>query len=242
MNEMIVKHEVLPLKGAAPSYGLSIKADDPAFDDRPVARTGREALAKENEVQGEVRRSRERTYQIGEALVAGREWAMDQAHTNNPRTRRCREFFGHWLQVNGFADIDGSPCNKDKKGSGEFGCYLRLAQKPVRDVVDAYLDTLTEKKRATYNSPSALWRAYACKDRCNRGRLKGEVAPEMPPGVDTSDPQSEAEARALKLAHQVQRECALIDPKAVLTKGTRVNLIEAADLLLLLAKAKAEAA
>ena len=70
---------------------------------------------------------------------------MKQARTKTPTTRKYRELFGHWLQMNGFDDIDKS----DR-------AHLLQMMENLHEV-EAWRASLKPEARVNLNSPSATW-------------------------------------------------------------------------------------
>jgi len=85
---------------------------------------------------------------VGEALVVGREWAMNQAQTNKPEGKGYNLCFGEWLVRYKLDDMD--------KGD----------RSRLFDVMDnlpniiAWRQTLTLTQRLTLNHPSSVWRKF----------------------------------------------------------------------------------
>ncbi len=95
---------------------------------------------------------------VGAALRVGRDEAMAKARTNKPSGKNYNTAFHHWLQLNDFADLDGS----------DRGKLLQIIDH--LEAVEAWRATLTEAERLRWNHPSSVWRAYECPNRGNRGR------------------------------------------------------------------------
>jgi hypothetical protein len=88
---------------------------------------------------------------IGEALVIGRQEAIDKAKNNQGRL--YNETFHNWIQHAGFADLD----------KGDRGKLLNIMDD--LDNVEAWRATLEQSERLRLNHPSAVWRRLKCKDR-----------------------------------------------------------------------------
>jgi hypothetical protein len=119
---------------------------------------------------------------IGAALLVGRQEAMKKAHKNEPSGRKYNELFSHWLQLHGFDDINQTDRSQ----------LMRMMDQLKE--VEAYRAGLSEAKRTTLNSPSAIWRAWQCPNRGNGGRGKNGAG--EPPKPQTDFEKADAEFAA----------------------------------------------
>jgi hypothetical protein len=100
---------------------------------------------------------------IGGALLFGRQECMKKAGATEPSGRKYNELYSHWLEVNGFGDIDSSDRSK----------LLQLMEN--LQAVETWRETLTEDQRARWNHhPYTVFGAWTCKDRGNRGRPRDD--------------------------------------------------------------------
>jgi hypothetical protein len=102
---------------------------------------------------------------VGEALRVGREWAMNQAGTNEPRGKGYNMAFGEWLTNNKFDDMD--------KGDRSRLFELMDNLGPIED----YRRTLSLTQRLKLNHPNAVVRNW-----------KKAVEPEPEPGSEPAKP------------------------------------------------------
>ena len=81
---------------------------------------------------------------VGEALVVGRDFAMNAAGTNRPEGKGYNLAFGEWLAQYKLDDMDkGDRCRLDNLVN-----------------VTAWRQTLTLSQRLTLNHPSSVWRKF----------------------------------------------------------------------------------
>ena len=163
-------------------------AAQPTFSgDDPVAR-GREAWERLKAVG---RTSWEDWKTVGAALLAGRTHAMAKANKNEPRGERYKVEFRNWLQIHKFDSIDKS----------DRGRLIWIMQPENLDRIEKLRATWTDAQRASWNSPSKVWKVATCKDRGIAAMEKAEKAKQaetpmpnpsdLPPPTDQFDEENE---------------------------------------------------
>lgn len=135
----------------------------------------------------------------GDALVVGRQLCMKLAHTTMPRGKKYNMEFSRWLEANSPLDEIHESDRRDL-----FKVMDHLAE------IEEWRATLTEGQRASWNSPSTIWRVSRCGDR-GLPRLRSERScrkeAETDARVSTEDDQEEIrewwQSKLLVLANQV---------------------------------------
>jgi hypothetical protein len=102
---------------------------------------------------------------VGEAHLVGREWAMHQAGTNEPRGKGYNMAFGEWLTKNKFNDMD----------KGDRSRLFEVMDNLV--LIEDYRQTLTLTERLKLNHPNAVLRKW-----------KNAIRPEPEPGSEPKKP------------------------------------------------------
>jgi len=105
---------------------------------------------------------------IGQALVIGRQQALEKANKARPGGKTYNTAFSEWLRYYGFDQIDKADRAK----------LLNIIDD--LDKVERWRAGLTEGQRARYNAPSTIWRAYTCPNRGNRGQPRSIHHTEQP--------------------------------------------------------------
>jgi hypothetical protein len=173
----------------------ALRGAAPPNTDNAVA-LGQAAWARR---KADVRASWEDWKLIGEALLVGRQCAMDQAHTSKPAGKKYSVHFHHWIETHGFGDID-----KDDRAK------LLLIMTHL-DEIEAWRARRPQAERARYNYPSTIWRVSKCRKRGVLA-LRGDqpVSKPLIAAVDDDDEsQEEIEAALLKLAHNAVKDTKL---------------------------------
>lgn len=85
---------------------------------------------------------------VGEAMVAGRNWAMNQAGTNAPIGKGYNLVFGEWLVQYKLDDTDKGDRNR------LFTCMDNLG------MIEEWRKTLTQTQRLALNHPNAVLRKW----------------------------------------------------------------------------------
>jgi hypothetical protein len=83
---------------------------------------------------------------IGEGLLEGRRWAMQQAGTNRPEGKGYVVAYAEWLKRYRVDDMDKSDRAK----------LLQLMEE--RPAVEEWRATLTDYERRNLNNPTIAWR------------------------------------------------------------------------------------
>jgi hypothetical protein len=106
---------------------------------------------------------------IGEGLLEGRRWAMQQASVNRPEGRGYVTAFAEWLTKYKVDDMDKSDRAK----------LLQLMEE--RLAVEEWRATLTDHERRNLNNPLLVWRKWTAAMRVKnpRQRTAGASASEM---------------------------------------------------------------
>jgi hypothetical protein len=85
---------------------------------------------------------------VGEAILVGREWAMNQAQTNKPEGKAYNMAFGEWLQRYKLDDMD--------KGDRSRLFHMMDALPQIED----WRRTITLAERLKLNHPNAILRKF----------------------------------------------------------------------------------
>jgi hypothetical protein len=85
---------------------------------------------------------------VGEALRVGREWAMNQAGTNQPAGKGYNIAFGAWLEKYGFDDMDKAARSR---------LFKVMDNLPA---IQKWRDTLGQSHRLTLNHPASVLRKW----------------------------------------------------------------------------------
>ncbi len=105
---------------------------------------------------------------VGEALVVGREWAMNQAQTNKPEGKAYNMVFGEWLQRYKLDDMD----------KGDRSRLFKMMD--ALPLIEEWRRTLTLTERLKLNHPNTIMRkfeaAYKIPDKNNPPGLRESVA------------------------------------------------------------------
>jgi len=93
---------------------------------------------------------------IGDGLLEGRRWAMQQAGTNRPEGKGYVLAYGEWLARFKVDDMDKSDRAK----------LLQLMEE--RPAVEEWRATLTDYERRNLNNPVATWRRWTADTRVKK--------------------------------------------------------------------------
>jgi hypothetical protein len=93
---------------------------------------------------------------IGEGLLEGRRWAMQQAGTNKPEGKGYVMAFAEWLKRYKVDDMDKSDRAK----------LLQLMEE--RPGVEEWRATLTDYERRNLNNPTIAWRKWTAATRVKK--------------------------------------------------------------------------
>jgi hypothetical protein len=93
---------------------------------------------------------------IGEGLLEGRRWAMQQAGTNRPEGKGYTVAFAEWLREYRVDDMDKSDRAK----------LLQLMEE--RPAVEEWRSTLTDYERRNLNNPIVVWRKWTAATRVKK--------------------------------------------------------------------------
>jgi hypothetical protein len=145
----------------------------------PVVEKGREAWRCIKE-QGRV--SFDRWLRTYDALVAGRNEAMLEANTNQPKGSKYNKAFGEWLKRNDFGDLE-----RGKKHNSTRSRLFCVGEN--RAAIEAWLNELPEEERVTLNHPGTIWR-----------RWPGKPAPKKKAGAKAKKPKKAAPANERRIA------------------------------------------
>ena len=167
MPDVLTERQQL-ITGGAP---VNIAADDPpvidAAADDPVA-LGREEWLRLKE---DAPVTWDKWRKIGAAVYIGRQETMAAVGAKKPKGKKYNVRFGHWLQLNGFDDID----------SGDRGKLLRIMEN--LSAVEAWRATLSEADRLRWNHPYSVWTAWKRGGRYRQGQGTAAPAPAVVPAV-----------------------------------------------------------
>lgn len=134
---------------------------------------------------------------IGEGLMEGRNWAMDQAGTNRPEGKGYVMAYGEWLRRYRVDDMDKSDRAK----------ILQIMEE--RAAVEEWRATLTDTERRNLNNPTVVWRRWTAATRVRKPKAVAySAATEMSRARRTVE---EQEARIKELQEEIEdvRENAL---------------------------------
>src|SRR5262249_39686112 len=95
---------------------------------------------------------------IGEGLLEGRRWAMQQAGTNRPEGKGYVTAFAEWLKRFRVDDMDKSDRAK----------LLQLMEE--RPAVEEWRATLTDDERRNLNNPIIVWRKWTAATRVKKSK------------------------------------------------------------------------
>jgi hypothetical protein len=146
---------------------------------------------------------------VGDALLVGREWAMDQAGTNQPQGKGYNMAFGEWMQRYKLDDMD--------KGdrSRLFMVMDNLGQ------IEEWRRTLTLTERLKLNHPNAILRKW-------KAHMEPERKPDGPPKPTLRDSVANlSEENASLKAHIAELEAARAAGKPDLATALAVLVDEA---------------
>ena len=93
---------------------------------------------------------------IGEGLMEGRRWAMQQAGTNKPEGKGYVLAYGEWLKRYKVDDMDKSDRAK----------LLQIMEE--RPVVEEWRASLSDHERRNCNSPAVVWRKWKAATRVHK--------------------------------------------------------------------------
>lgn len=114
---------------------------------------------------------------IGEALLVGRAEAMAKARTTRPIGKKYGGYFRYFLDTTGLGEIHQT---------NRRDLFRIMAERA--SVEDYFYNKTSPGEREAWNTPSALWSAFECPARGNRGRpktVKQALDPIEPPVVVT---------------------------------------------------------
>jgi hypothetical protein len=122
---------------------------------------------------------------VGEAHIVGREWAMHQATTNQPKGKAYNMAFGEWLAKYKFDDMD--------KGNRArlFEVMDNLGQ------IEEWRRTLTLGERLRLNHPNAVLRKWKAHLAPERRTESGEPKPTLRDSVVNLSEEVEAKNREI---------------------------------------------
>jgi hypothetical protein len=113
---------------------------------------------------GRVKRAQSRAWgdwmTIGEGLLQGRHWAMQQAGTNRPEGRGYVVAYAEWLKRWKVSDMDKSDRAK----------LLQLMEE--RPAVEEWRATLTDYERRNLNNPITVWRRWTADTRVKKPKKR----------------------------------------------------------------------
>jgi hypothetical protein len=113
---------------------------------------------------GRVKRAQSRAWgdwmTVGEGLLQGRHWAMQQAGTNRPEGKGYVLNFAEWLKRWKVDDMDKSDRAK----------LLQLMEE--RPAVEEWRATLTDRERRNLNNPIAVWRRWTADTRVKKPKTR----------------------------------------------------------------------
>src|SRR5262249_34786665 len=110
---------------------------------------------------------------IGEGLMEGRRWAMQQAGTNKPEGKGYVIAFGEWLKRFRVDDMDKSDRAK----------LLQLMEE--RPAVEEWRAGLDDYERRNLNNPTIVWRKWTAATRVKKPRHPTVAYPEIRQSVVT---------------------------------------------------------
>jgi hypothetical protein len=147
---------------------------------------------------------------IGEGLMEGRRWAMQQAGTNRPEGKGYVLAFGEWLRRFKVEDMDKSDRAK----------LLQLMEE--RPAVEEWRATLTDWDRRNLNNPVMVWRKWTASTRVKKPkpRSAGVSGTEHGRAKATID---QLTARVEELEQENQSHCERFDAIAAGTKCALCN-------------------
>jgi hypothetical protein len=135
---------------------------------------------------------------IGEGLLEGRRWAMQQAGTNKPEGKGYVMAYAEWLKRYKVDDMDKSDRAK----------LLQLMEE--RPGVEEWRATLTDYERRNLNNPTMAWRKWTAATRVRKPKPR----PVAPIGPATGQLQARVEELEEELAaarariHELEAELA----------------------------------
>jgi hypothetical protein len=138
--------------------------------------------------------------EVGEALEAGRDWAMHQAGTNEPAGKAYNMTFGEWLRTHQLDDMD----------KGERARLFTVMEN--RAAIEEWRATLTLTERLKLNHPNAVLRKWQKfiepedKDKASKPTLQDSVVQ-----LGEENAAKDKEIAHLK-AHVTELEAARGDP------------------------------
>jgi|SRR5262245_2259318 len=95
---------------------------------------------------------------IGEGLIEGRRWAMQQARTDKPEGKGYTLAFGEYLKRYKLDDMDGSDRAK----------LLQLMEE--RPAIEEWRATLPTNQRRDLNNPTLVWRKWQNETKVKKPR------------------------------------------------------------------------
>lgn len=98
---------------------------------------------------------------IGEGLIEGRRWAMQQAGADTPQGRGYITAFSEWLKRYKLDDMDASDRAK----------LLQIMEE--RAAVEEWRSTLTDHERRNLNNPVMVWRKWTAATKVKKKPKKG---------------------------------------------------------------------
>jgi hypothetical protein len=159
---------------------------------------------------------------VGEALLVGRDWAMNQATTNQPQGKAYNMAFGEWLQRYKLDDMD----------KGDRSRLFQVMEN--LPMIEDWRRTLTLNQKLSLNHPNAVLRRWKAHMAPEPRTKTGEPKPTLRDSVANLSEANDAKDREIAdlKAHVAELEAARRDEPRAAEGQQPLSAIEAFTVLI----------